>query len=150
MRRKQEVAVSKSRFGGDLLEIPGGRLRPQSTATRPMWRACSWRATAWAVRRGIRRGFWTARPRLPKCRERRAEAAGLLEPEGTRTTTRRMGQQREAEAMGWMARNTGSQRPTAAAGQGRRRRSRQPLRAPRWMGQCWCGARPCHGSDPFC
>jgi hypothetical protein len=24
------------------------------------------------------------------------------------------------------------------------------LRAPRWMGQCWCGARPCHGSAPFC
>jgi hypothetical protein len=73
----------------------------------------------------------------------------LLELAGTRTTTRRMGQQREAEAMGWMARNTGLQRPTAAAGQGRRRRSRQPLRAPRWMGQCWCGARPCHGSAPF-
>jgi hypothetical protein len=79
-------------------------------------------------------------------RERRADKAGLLEPEGTRTTTRRMGQQRDAEAMGWMARNTGLQRPTAAAGQGRRRRSRQPLRAPRWMGQCWCGARSCHGS----
>ena len=126
------------------LRSPGGRRRPQNTATRPMWRAWSWRATAWAVRSGIRRGFWTARPRLPKCRERRADEAGLLEPAGTRTTTRRMGQQREAEAMGWMARNTGSQRPTAAAGQGRRRRLRQPLRAPRWMGQCWCGARPCH------
>ena len=43
----------------------------------------------------------------------------------------------------------GSQRPTAAAGQGRRRRSRQPLRAPRWMGQCWCGARSCLGSAPL-
>jgi hypothetical protein len=107
-----------------------------------MWRAWSWRATAWAVRSGIRRGFWTARPRLPKCRERRAQA-GLLELKGTRTTTRRMGQQREAEAMGWMARNTGLQRPTAAAGPGRRRRLRQPLRVPRWMGQCWCGARSC-------
>jgi hypothetical protein len=68
--------------------------------------------------------------------ERRADEAGLLDPEANRTTTRRMGQQREAEAMGWMARNTGSQRPTAAAGPGRRSRLRQPLRAPRWMGQC--------------
>jgi len=118
MRRKQGLAASKSRFSGDLLEIPGGRPRPQSTATRPMWRACSWRATAWAVRSGIRRGFWTARPRLPKCRDRRAEAAGLLEPECTRTTTRRMGQQREAEAMGWMARNTGPNAPPQRPGQG--------------------------------
>jgi enoyl-CoA hydratase/carnithine racemase len=82
--------------------------------------------------------------------ERRADEAGLLDPEANRTTTRRMGQQREAEAMGWMARNTGSQRPTAAARPGRRSRLRQPLRAPRWMGQCWCGARPCLGSAPFC
>ena len=83
-----------------------------------MWRACSWRATDWAVRSGMRRGFWTARPRLPKCRERRAEAAGLLEPAGTRTTTRRMGQQREAEAMGWMARNTGPNAPPQRPGKG--------------------------------
>ena len=82
-----------------------------------MWRAWSWRATDWAVRSGIRRGFWTALPRLPKCRERRAEA-GLLEPAGTRTTTRRMGQQREAEAMGWMARNTGPNAPPQRPGKG--------------------------------
>jgi len=83
-----------------------------------MWRAWSWRATAWAVRSGIRRGFWTARPLLPKCRERRAEAEGLLELEGTRTTTRRMGQQREAEAMGRKARNTGPNAPPQRPGKG--------------------------------
>jgi hypothetical protein len=82
-----------------------------------MWRAWSWRATAWAVRSGMRRGFWTARPRLPKCRDRRAEE-GLLEPAGTRTTTRRMGQQREAEAMGRMARNTGPNAPPQRTGKG--------------------------------
>ena len=69
------------------------------------------------MRSGMKRGFWTARPRLPKCRERRAEA-GLLELEGTRTTTRRMGQQREAEAMGWMARNTGPNAPPQRPGKG--------------------------------
>ena len=96
---------------------PGERHQPQTTATRPIWRAWSWRATAWAVRSDIRRGFWTALPRLPKCRARRAEA-GLLEPAGTRTTTRRMGQQREAEAMGWMARNTGPNAPPQRPGKG--------------------------------
>ena len=84
-----------------------------------MWRAWSWRATAWAVRSGIRRGFWTARPLLSKCRERRADKAGLLEPEGTKTTTRRMGQQSEAEAMdGWRgtpAPNAPPQRPGQGA-----------------------------------
>jgi len=127
-----------------------GGLWPQSTAAKPMWRAWSWRATTWAVRIGIRQDFWIARTRLPKCRERRPEAADLLEPAGTRTTTWWIGQQRQAEAMEKMARNTGSQRSTAAAGPWRRRRSRQPLRVPRWMGQCWCGARPCLGSAPFC
>jgi hypothetical protein len=56
--------------------------------------------------------------RLPKCRDRRAEAAGLLELEGTRTTTRRMGQQREAEAMGRKARNTGPNAPPQRPGKG--------------------------------
>jgi len=44
--------------------------------------------------------------------------AGLLELEGTRTTTRRMGQQRDAEAMGWMARNTGPNAPPQRPGKG--------------------------------
>jgi hypothetical protein len=70
------------------------------------------------------------------------------------------GRHQDHHAADWAAEGSGGhgmdgeehrpQRLTAAAGQGRRRRLRQPLRAPRWMGQCWCGARPCHGSDPFC
>ena len=43
---------------------------------------------------------------------------GLLEPDGTRTTTRRIGQQREAEAMGWMERNTGPNAPPQRPGKG--------------------------------
>jgi len=39
------------------LRGPGKRQEPQSTATRPMWRACTLLATAWALRRGMKRGF---------------------------------------------------------------------------------------------
>jgi peptidoglycan/xylan/chitin deacetylase (PgdA/CDA1 family) len=54
--------------------------QPQSTETVPMWRACSWRATDRAVRRGISRGFCTGRARRPKWSVRRGSLAALRVP----------------------------------------------------------------------
>jgi len=88
-----------------------------------MWRACSWRATDWAVLRGISRGFCTGRARRPKCsvrgahrrpcwcRDRRARAPG--------------GWGRRGKRWPW---NQGEEhrpdRPTAADGPGPRPRVR--------------------------
>jgi hypothetical protein len=113
-------------------ETPGSEHRHQANVA-----VLIWRATDWAIRSGIRRGSGQPGPAY-----RSAGRDGLMRracwnrksPGPPRSGWGSKGKRRPWD--GW--RGTPFQRPTAAAGQGRRRHSRQPLRAPRWMGQCRC------------
>ena len=110
-----------------------------------MWRACSWRATDWAVRRGISRGFCT---RACPAAEVEGEA-GLIEGlAGAGIDVHDHLADGAAEESGGghgeMARNTGSNSPPLRTGQGRAPGAARvsPCAGRGGWGSAPCGARP--------
>jgi len=103
------------------------RTSPRSTDTVPMWRAWSWRATAWAVRSGRIRGLSTGRPPPPEV-EREAGLAGGLAGAGIDVHEHLA--DRAAEGSG---------------GHGTKAKNTRPIAPPQRPGQGAAGARvsPC-------